>query len=152
MRTNKLLSRSAQTNRLRGFTLIELLIVLGIILAIAAMVVPNLLGQQQKANIQQTKINIKNLEQMVKLYAAEHNAEFPQNLGVLLQGEIVDGQQLPPTTDALPKDAWGNELYYEWPNTKSNLSLVPAIWSAGPNKANDDGGGDDINNWSDKGI
>ncbi|MBN71009.1 MAG: type II secretion protein, partial [Gimesia sp.] len=35
----------------RGFTLLEMLIVLGIILVIAAMVVPNLLGSQKKANI-----------------------------------------------------------------------------------------------------
>ena len=44
-----------QTEKLRsqkrsGFTLLELLIVLAIILVIAAMVVPNLIGSQQKAN------------------------------------------------------------------------------------------------------
>lgn len=45
-----------------GFTLLELLIVLAIILVIAAMVVPNLVGQQQKANIMATEATIKSVE------------------------------------------------------------------------------------------
>lgn len=135
-----------------GFTLIELLIVLGIILAIAAMVVPNLLGQQEEANIKQTRINIKNLESMLKLYAAGHNGEYPADVSMLMQGEVIDGQQRQPITDEIPKDAWGNPLFYEAPGVQSKSSVLigPAIWSGGVNRVNDDGGNDDINNWSSK--
>ena len=50
----------------------------------------------------------------------------------------------------LPKDAWGMPLYYAYPNSKDPNSSVPAIWSSGPNKQNEEGAGDDINNWDNK--
>ena len=52
-----------------GFTLTEVLLVLAILGVIAAMVVPNLLGQQQVANIRATKMNIKGFEDAVSQYA-----------------------------------------------------------------------------------
>jgi len=142
-----------QLVRRGGFTLLELLIVLGIILAIAAMVVPNLLGRQQEANIKQTMINIKNFEQTVKQYAATHNGEFPQGgssevIQLLMSGESADGQMIQPYLEEVPKDAWGMQLFYEFPNTKDPNGLKPAIWSSGPDKQNQDGGGDDITNWN----
>ena len=141
-----------KTVRRTGFTLLELLIVLGIILAIAAMVVPNLLGQQQQANITQTKINIKNFEEAVKLYAANHNAQFPQGsqqevLALLMSPTTQGGHVSQPYLEEVPKDAWGNPLNYEYPNTKQPNALGPAIWSSGPNKQNEDGGGDDVAGW-----
>lgn len=145
-------SRKQQRTSRGGFTLLELLIVLGIILAIAAMVVPNLLGRQQEANIKQTKINIANFEQAVKQYAATHNGEFPQGgqtevVQILMSGESADGQMIQPYLEAIPKDAWGSPLFYEFPNTKDPNAVKPAVWSAGPDKQNQDGGGDDITNW-----
>ena len=49
-------------SRRAGFTLLELLIVLAIIVVIAAMVVPNLIGSQQKANEDVTLATIKSIE------------------------------------------------------------------------------------------
>lgn len=144
-------TRKQSRNRRGGFTLIELLIVLGIILAIAAMVVPNLIGSQEEANIKQTKINIKSLEAMVKQYAARHKGQYPSSLAILMQKDTVDGQTLQPITDTIPTDAWGKQLYYEYPNTKKANVIGPAIWSGGVNGSNDNGGNDDINNWSDRG-
>lgn len=118
-------SNKQQQSRRGGFTLLELLIVLGIILAIAAMVVPNLLGRQQEANIKQTRINIANFDQATKQYAASHNAEFPQGgqtdvVQMLMSGESSEGQVIQPYLEAVPKDAWGIPLFYEYPNTKNS--------------------------------
>ncbi|MEQ8854691.1 type II secretion system protein GspG [Gimesia sp.] len=134
----------------RGFTLLEMLIVLGIILVIAAMVVPNLLGSQKKANIKATRASIHNLEQAFKLYAAENNGEYPQGgpeqLQLLLEPVSSDGQAAEPFIESLPLDAWGQMFHYEYPNNKAQ-STKPAIWSSGPNQQDENGSGDDVNNW-----
>ncbi|QDT95455.1 type II secretion system protein GspG [Gimesia aquarii] len=133
-----------------GFTLLEMLIVLGIILVIAAMVVPNLLGSQKKANIKATRASIHNLEQAFKLYAAENNGEYPQGgqeqIQLLLEPASSDGQAAEPYIDSQPLDAWGQVFQYEYPNNKSK-STKPAIWSLGPNQQDENGSGDDVNNW-----
>ncbi len=140
-----------QTRQKRqGFTLLEMLIVLGIILVIAAMVVPNLLGSQKKANIKATRASIHNLEQAFKLYAAENSGEYPQGgqeqIQLLLEPASSDGQAAEPFIDSKPLDAWGQVFQYEYPNNKSK-STKPAIWSLGPNQQDENGSGDDVNNW-----
>ncbi len=138
------------TQMRRGFTLLEMLIVLGIILVIAAMVVPNLLGSQKKANIKATRASIHNLEQAFKLYAAENNGEYPQGgqeqIQLLLEPASSDDQAAEPYIDSQPLDAWGQVFQYEYPNNKSK-STKPAIWSFGPDQKDDNGSGDDVNNW-----
>lgn len=135
----------------RGFTLLEMLIVLGIILVIAAMVVPNLLGSQKKANIKATRASIHNLEQAFKLYAAENNGEYPQGgqeqIQLLLEPVSSDGKAADPFIESMPLDAWGQVFQYEYPNNKAQ-STKPAIWSSGPNQQDENGSGDDVNNWN----
>jgi general secretion pathway protein G len=135
-----------------GFTLLEVLIVLAIIGVIAAMVVPRLVAQQKNANIQVTRQSIKGLQSALEIYAVDHGASFPSGGQEVLDQLLVastapDGRQLEPYLKSKPLDAWQMPLFYEYPNTKSNLD-EPAIWSSGPDRKNDNGGGDDINNWT----
>lgn len=133
-----------------GFTLLELLIVLGIIAAIAAMVVPNLLGSQRRASEKATKASISGLEQALKLYAAENDGQYPDGgdevVELLLATENEDGDAIDPFLEAEPLDAWGEPLHYEYPNKKAN-SVKPAIWSSGADRSNEQGDGDDVSNW-----
>ena len=147
------MKKQSQPRRRRGgFTLIEVLLVLVILGVLAAMVVPQLLGRQQKAYVDQTKASIHGLEQTLKMYAIDHDGEFPSGsqsiLSVLMEPVDRNGQPMSPYLDKMPLDAWGQPLYYEWPNTKATRATKPAIWSSGINKQNEDGGGDDINNWT----
>jgi general secretion pathway protein G len=138
--------------RRTGFTLVEVLLVLAIIGVIAVMVVPNLIGSQQRANIQATKIKIKSMETAVEMYATANAGEFPQGASeeviTMLSSatQDADGRTVPPYLTEYPRDPWQQVLFYEYPTSKPTNGK-PAIWSAGPNKQNEDGGGDDVNNW-----
>ena len=136
----------------RGFTLLEVLLVLAILGVIAAMVVPQLLGRQKKAMEDTTRSSITGLEQALKMYAIDPDGQYPQGnqdaLAVLMNPTDRQGRPLEPYLEKLPKDAWDQMLYYEYPNTKAPQTTKPAIWSSGANLQNEDGSGDDINNWA----
>ncbi|MDZ4688335.1 MAG: type II secretion system protein GspG [Planctomycetaceae bacterium] len=148
------MSRSRRQPRRRGFTLTEVLLVLAILGVIAAMVVPNLIGQQKVALVRTSKASIKGLEDAMKQYAVAHDGEFYQGgndtafAELLNPGQDADGRTVAPYLEKTPKDAWDNPLYYEYPTSKVANGTRPAIWSSGPNRQNEDGGGDDINNWT----
>jgi general secretion pathway protein G len=135
-----------------GFTLIEVLLVVAILGVIAAAVVPALIGRQQEAYIQITRTNIKGLEQALKMYALDHDGEYlpggKDALPQLTQASEYHNKKLKPYLEETPKDAWGEPLNYEYPSSKAGDK--PAIWSSGPNHTNEEGGGDDINNWTER--
>lgn len=134
-----------------GFTLTEVLLVLAILGVIAAMVIPNLLGRQREALIRSTKMNISGFEQIAKQYAVAHEGDFPRDLNSMLNpGQGADGKPIAAFAEKIPKDAWNQPLNYEYPNSKAGGQDKPAIWSSGPNKQNEEGAGDDINNWSEQ--
>lgn len=141
--------RTGRRHHRSGFTLMEVLLVLAILGVLMAMVVPGLLGQQKQANIDATKVSIHNLEQALKLYALNHDGEFPSSgdgLQALINAPAGDNKWRGPYLDKgkLPDDAWGNPLQYSYPGQHNANS--PDISSWGPDKTA--GTDDDITNWS----
>ena len=139
-------------SRRDGFTLLEVLLVLAIMGVIAAMVVPQLIGRQKQANIDATKLSIHGVEQALKLYATDHDGEYPPtNVG--LQALIIAPANDPnwkrpylENTQELPKDAWGSPFQYEYPGQHNAGADKPDIWSWGPDRTpNTD---DDVTNWA----
>jgi general secretion pathway protein G len=59
-----------------GMSLLEILIVLSIMAVLIAIIAPRILGSQKKADIKATKLQISNIEEALKLYAAD-NRTFP---------------------------------------------------------------------------
>jgi general secretion pathway protein G len=137
-----------------GMTLLEILIVLSILAVLIAIIAPRILGSQKKADIKAANLQISNISEALKLYAAD-NRSFPsteEGLAALLEkpsdekrakawdGPYFDGEEL-------PADPWGNEFHYEYP-PKNNTRDFPDIWSNGPDgEENTD---DDLTNWKSK--
>lgn len=137
--------------RRTGFSLLELLIVLAIMGVIASIVAPQLLGRQRDASIRVTRTSIQNLEVAVRFYRAQHDQEFPEGgeevFDMLLAPTSANGIQQRPYIDQIPTDAWGAALRYQYPPSHQASADCPDVWSPGPNGTDENGDGDDINNW-----
>lgn len=135
-----------------GFTLIELLIVLAIIVAIAAMVAPNLISRQQESKESITRAQIKTIENALKQKAVNNEGTFPDSDTAIreLTQTSTDSRdrERAPYLEENPRDGWGNQFNYEY-DAKRDLSK-PRVWSSGPDGNDDSGSGDDIANWSDE--
>ena len=106
-------SRATKSARRAGFTLVEVLLVLAILGAIAAMVVPDLLSRQNKAQSDTVLISIKATEQALKMYAIDHGGKWPKSdmaIKTLLEAQDSDPQWSGPYLESSPIDPWGNEL------------------------------------------
>lgn len=101
----------------RAFTLIELMVVIVILGLLAALVAPKFLKRGEEAKVTTTQVQMKNIEQALKLYKL-HNNFYPtteQGLKALVEKpetEPVPKNWKGPYLDQVPKDAWGNEFIY----------------------------------------
>ena len=136
-----------RTKKRRGFTLMEVLLVLAILGVIMAMVVPKVLGRQQHANADATRISINGLTQALKLYSLDHAGEFPtstEGLAVLMKSPGArDSRWRGPYLETEALDAWGNTFEYQYPG-KNNSDSFDII---SPGLDRTVGTADDIGNW-----
>lgn len=139
--------RSLHTTHGKGFTLIEVMIVVVILSLLAAIVVPNLIGRQEKAMAAKARIDITGLENSLKLYKSDnfHYPSTEQGLDALVKKP--SGSPEPKNwnkdgyMDRLPKDPWGNPYQYLNPGTHGKID----VYSMGPDGVNSE---DDIGNWN----
>ena len=144
--------RNARRAAQRGFTLVEILIVLAILVVMISLVVPKFLGSKKKADVQNARVQIGALREMLRAYYVDMNT-FPtteQGLAALVEkpadSEAAQNWAGPYIDGELPKDPWGHEYQYQYPPTHSR-SDTPDIWSMGPD--GEDNTDDDV--WLDKG-
>lgn len=113
--------RVAAQRRFRpaGITFIELLVVLIILAMIAGIVGTQMLGEAEKAKVQTTRIQIRNLQEALNFYRL-HNNGYPtteQGLQALLTkpdvGRVPENWQGPYLdSGSLPEDAWRASFLY----------------------------------------
>jgi general secretion pathway protein G len=149
-------SREQKTDPVRrlrgGFTLLEVLLVLAILIAIAAMVVPNIVGAADEANKDTTRLNIKAFEQAAQMYKIK-NKVWPEGgtedvVMLLMMTEDDRGQPQAAFLEKIPVDAWGEYLQYQYPPSEDTGNTgKPLIYSFGPDR--DEGGIDNISNIDD---
>ena len=98
--------KTMQRNRRQNFTLIEIMIVVVIIGMIAALAVPKLMGNLEKAKVETTKSNLATLKTAVRNFKMD-TGDYPNRLEELLTtngSEKWDGPYL--DMKSLPKDGW----------------------------------------------
>lgn len=134
-----------------GFTLLEVMVVIVILGVLASLVVPNLLGNKEKADRQKAISDIVALENALDMYRLD-NGRYPtteQGLEALIQqpANMADSRNYRTGgyIKRLPKDPWGNDYQYLSPGEKG-LSDVYTLGADG--QENGEGAGADIGNWN----
>ncbi|MCA9040075.1 MAG: type II secretion system major pseudopilin GspG [Planctomycetaceae bacterium] len=134
----------------RGFTLIEVLVVLGIIVLLATMVGPRILGSREKADRDATFAQVKSIKSNLERYQLDMKT-FPSTeagLAALIEEPSEDAEGVGnvdnwagPYMEEIPPDPWGNDYQYEYESGDG----MPKVWSYGPD--GEDGTDDDIKSW-----
>ena len=105
-------------NDRNGFTLIELMLVVIIIGALVAMVMPRLAGRGEQARVATAKADIQtNIATALKLYELDNGA-FPSStdgLNALLSKPSSASNWNGPYLERKPLDPWGREYVYKSP-------------------------------------
>lgn len=136
------------TARQKGFTLIEIMVVIVILGILGSFVVPNIMGSQERANMQKAVSDINALETSLKMYKMD-NYDYPSTeQGIEALVSQTDIEPLPRRfpdegyITRLPKDPWGNE--YQLLNPGENGKID--VFTMGPD--GEAGTDDDIGNWN----
>ncbi|NRB22840.1 type II secretion system major pseudopilin GspG [Shewanella sp.] len=135
-------------NKQKGFTLLEVMVVIVILGILASMVVPNLMGNKDKADQQKAVSDIVALENALDMYRLD-NSIYPtteQGLDALVQQPNSSPEPRNYREDGyvkrLPQDPWRNDYLLLSPGENGKLD----IFSMGPD--GQAGTDDDIGNWN----
>ena len=129
-----------------GFTLIELLLVLVILATLAAIVVPKFTRRSEQAKLTAATTEISHIALALDTFEVDCG-RYPtteEGLKALVeQPSNADGWH-GVYLDREPKDPWGKPYVYRYPGQHNTSGYD--LYSFGPD--GQDGGGDDIDNWS----
>ncbi|WP_411572401.1 type II secretion system major pseudopilin GspG [Vibrio sp. TH_r3] len=134
-----------------GFTLLEVMVVVVILGILASFVVPNLLGNKEKADQQKAVSDITALEQALDMYKLD-NSVYPttdQGLEALVNKpsgspeprNYLDGGYI----RRLPQDPWGYDYQYLSPGDNGTIDIF-SLGSDGQEGGEDSAA--DIGNWN----
>lgn len=128
-----------------GFTLIELMLVVIIIGALVAMVLPRLAGRSEQARVSAAQADISsNIATALKLYELD-NGSYPigeEGLNALLTRPGNAKNWNGPYLEKKPLDPWGREYQYQSPGTHRPHDYD--LFSLGKDGQ---ASGDDVKNW-----
>ena len=131
-----------------GFSLLEIMVVIVILGILASMVLPNILGNKEKAERQKVVSAITTLESAMDMYKLD-NSRYPttdQGLEALVSKPEVDPQPRSYREDGyikrLPQDPWGNDYLLLSPGENGKFDLFS------PGLDGEEGTEDDLGNWN----
>ncbi len=131
----------------KGFTLIELMLVVIIIGALVAMVMPRLAGRTEQAKVGAAQADISsNIATALKLYELD-NGKYPSSedggLNALFNKPASASNWNGPYLEKKPVDPWGREYVYKSPGAHRTYDYD--LYSLG--RDGQDGTPDDVKNW-----
>jgi len=142
-RREKTLQLSNSSTLQRAFTLVEIMLVVAIIGILAALVIPRIAGNSERARVTAVQADIQGGIKTALGEFEVDNGFYPQSLQDLLQKPRNARNWHGPYLDSLPLDPWHNPYLYSYPGKHNPASYD--LWSAGPDGKS--GNEDDIGNW-----
>jgi len=113
----------------KAFTLIELMIVIIILGLLASLVVPNLIGQSERAKEKLTCVQMKSLKNALNSFKIQygHYPATTEGLKALIQNPNPQQYKDYPqkgflSNQRLPKDPWGDNYIYV--NNNGNIDII----------------------------
>ncbi|MDW6091209.1 type II secretion system major pseudopilin GspG [Vibrio rhizosphaerae] len=139
-----------QVSKQGGFTLLEVMVVIVILGLLASFVVPNLLGNKEKADQKKAIADIVSLENALDMYRLDNNAYPTTDQG--LEALVKKPTNPEPRNyreggyiKRLPQDPWGNDYQYLSPGDKGKID----VFSYGADgQEGGEGNNSDIGNWN----
>jgi general secretion pathway protein G len=134
-----------------GFTLIEIMVVVVIIGLLAAVIVPQVVGQVEKARLSKAAQDINSIETALTMFKLD-NSKYP-GTDQGLQALVV--QPTDPSirhwkpggyVKRVSKDPWGNDYQYVYPGTHGGEYDLFSLGADG--QPGGDGENADIGNWN----
>ncbi|MCK0536317.1 type II secretion system major pseudopilin GspG [Alcanivorax quisquiliarum] len=119
----KLTWRTAQ----RGLTLIEIMVVVAIIGLLAAMIVPNVIGQGEQAKVDLAKTNMASIASALDMFRL-HNSRYPTTeeglRGLVERPSSARSWPEGGYLSRIPQDPWGSDYIYISPGTSGPYDLI----------------------------
>ena len=135
----------------KGFTLMELLVVMIILAALAAVIVPRMFSRAEQGRRAKAISDIKSLETAIDMYAADNGAAptTEQGLQALVEQPTTSPEAKnwngPYLKKQLPQDPWGGEYIYVSPG-EHNVDYDIVSYGR-DNREGGEGADADIANW-----
>ena len=132
----------------KGFTLLEIMVVIMIIGGMAALIVPNLIGNKGKADVQKVKSDITALENALGMYNVDNSVYPSTDQGLEALVSKPEGSPAPRNyredgyIRRLPQDPWGNDYILNSPGENGKIDVLSAGLDG------EEGTDDDIGNWN----
>ena len=142
--------RAERSRRQRGFTLIEIMVVVVIIGLLAAVIVPQLMGNVDQARVAKARHDIQAIETALTMFRLD-NSKYPttdQGLKSLIQQPTdpsIRNWRPGGYVKKPSRDPWGNDYQYVYPGTHGTEYDLFSLGADGqPGGENLDA---DIGNW-----
>jgi general secretion pathway protein G len=133
-----------ETKTRRGFTLVEIMLVVMIIGVLAALVIPKIAGNSERARVTAATADINGgIKSALGQYEID-NGFYPKSLQDLLVQPSNAKNWHGPYLDKLPVDPWQNPYIYYFPGKHNQTGYD--LLSVGPDGK--EGTDDDVVNWT----
>ena len=130
-----------------GFTLIEIMLVIVIVIALMAVLIPNVQNALNDSRRGTAEIYVRSLANDISLYEATNGYPPTTAQGLRALIEKPTSEPVPrkwsPRKDKIEPDPWGMEYKYEFPGKHNPKSFD--VFSSGPDRQI--GTDDDVGNW-----